>query len=132
MFILVFFEVIVRFIIRVIRILRALLRKLLLRKYRLLPRRLRRMKLNGKGKRKHPRKISLIVASLVAWLDERELGIAFRYLVILLLAAMPIVPYLMLGAISLSRATKSRYGYLFIFIGVIVKVLVTVHAIYHL
>lgn len=98
-----------------------------LRKRRLLPRRLKRVKLNHKGKRKLPPRGT---SSIAAWLGERELGVAVRYVVIFLLSAAPVIPYLTPAAIILSKATKSRYGYFFIFVGVILKVLATVHVIY--
>ena len=97
-----------------------------LRKRGFLPRGLKRVKLNGKGRWKFTKG-----ASIAAWLGERKLGITVRYIAIFILAATPVIPYLTLTAIIISKATKSRYGYFFIFIVVILKVLATVHVIYH-
>lgn len=98
-----------------------------LRKKRLLPKKLGRIKLNGKGVRKPPKWMT----KALAWMQSCEAGIVVRYLLIVFIAAIPGVPYLAYGSIALWKLTKSRYGYVAIVAGTIIKVFVAVHFTFH-
>ncbi|RJO59821.1 hypothetical protein C4546_00070 [Candidatus Parcubacteria bacterium] len=85
---------------------------------------------NGKAKTK-PSRFRQKAHNLAVWLAQSKIGTYFRYVVLFLIAATPVLPLTEYVAIAFARLTKTKFGFWVIMTGLSTKVLVTVWFMYY-